>query len=142
MIRNHQRAVRAHADVESVKTRTEQAGDDKMRVAYGAICHKLPILVHNEGLAVALHFVAARDPGKQALLGHLAGQLHEGGLIKEASAAALLNAVRKANLSQTQSLTREVQRCLDWYKRFAKTVIKADGSEDDDSIGPESEGEA
>ena len=132
MIRNHQRAVRAHADVASIQALVEQSGNDKLRVAYGAICHKLPILVHNEGLAVALHFVAARDASKRELLGHLAGQLKEGGLIKDASPEELLRAVRGADLAGTQALTREVQRCLDWYKRFAKTVLKTDGSEDDD----------
>jgi len=135
MIRNHQRAARAHGHVAAVlaeSKRREGDSADKLKRGYGSICHKLPILIHNEGLAVALHFTAGRDADKRRLLVHLADQLQEAGLLKEPTADALLAKTHSADLAGTQTLTREVQRCLDWYKRFTKSVLKIDSGEGDD----------
>ena len=134
MSRNHQRAARAHDHVESI--RAEIAGMDgkaaeTLKRGFGAICHKLPILIHNEGLAVALHFTAGREPGKRRMLCHLAEQLEEGGMLEQPTASAFLAQTLKADLAQTQTLTREVQRCLDWYKRFAKSVLKLESGQED-----------
>lgn len=86
----------------------------------------LPALIQAQGLAVALHFVAARrDAGQRLILDHLAAQLRRDpaawhGQPGEAprDAQAVLALTRTASLDRAQALTREVQRCLAWYKRM------------------------
>ncbi len=130
-IRDHQRALRAHEHVSPIA-----AWDDKRKKAYGAICHKLPVLVHQAGLLPALHFTAGlRQAGgaKAVILDHLAVQLRDAGLIEtkgKADREALLAACRKADLDRLFELTREVQRCLNWYKRFAHGILKVEPDED------------
>lgn len=93
------------------------AGTD-LAADYRSICLKLPVLVHQEGLTVALHFVAARDkPGQKVVLDHLAAQLGD------ASRGSLLARVREAETTSLQALTRDVQRCLSWYKRFCQAEL-------------------
>lgn len=126
-VRDHQRAIRAHAHVLAIK---KQGG--KAPRQYGTMVHRLPILVHTEGLAAALHFVMARgDAPKRQLLDHLAQQLVDAGLVGQPTAAALLEATREASLGRTQVLTREVQRCLYWYKSFVKAELKVDAADED-----------
>lgn len=121
-IRDHQRAAAAHRHVDEV------AGwaDADMRKAYKAVTLKLPALVHGVGLAPALHHVAALSKGeKGTLLDHLAEQLADGGLLGDkASRSTLLAATRDADLARLQALTRETLRCLDWYRRLVKTMLK------------------
>lgn len=128
-IRDHQRAQAAHTHVKAVKS-AHPDGDDFAR-SYGALCHKLPILVHQAGLPAALHFVAARGkPGQRELLKHLAEQVKASGLTRGEAFGDLLSAVRLADLAQLQGLTREVQRCLLWYKRCAQVELNVDAADD------------
>lgn len=121
--RDHERAIMAHEHVSSVVASHARA--------YGALCHKLPILVHQAGLAPALHHAAALSKKEKGqLLDHLAEQLGSAGFIVQPDRNDLLRLVRGANLEETFTLTREVMRCLDWYKRFAKTVLQVDSTVD------------
>lgn len=125
-IRDHQRAILAERHVRAVEQRAEQAK------AYGAVCMKLPILVHQAGLAPALHHVAQLSKkAKHEILDHLATQLCEGGLLKDDTRDGLLRHAREANATQLLAATREVQRCLEWYRNFAKTILKAEPGEDE-----------
>lgn len=126
-IRDHQRAILAERHVRAVsEKRTEQAK------AYGAICMKLPILVHQAGLAPALHHVAQLSKTeKRDIVDHLAAQLCEGGLLRDGTKDGLLRHAREANATQLLAATREVQRCLEWYRGFAKTILKAKPGEDE-----------
>jgi len=126
-VRDHQRAILAERHVRAVfETRAEQAK------AYGAVCMKLPILVHQAGLAPALHHVAQLSKTeKREILDHLAAQLREGGLLTDGTKDGLLRHAREANTAQLLAATREVQRCLEWYRGFAKTILKAEPGEDE-----------
>jgi CRISPR/Cas system CMR-associated protein Cmr5 small subunit len=125
-IRDHQRAILAERHVRAFENREAQAK------AYGAVCMKLPILVHQAGLAPALHHVAQLSTaGKGEILEHLAAQLCEGGFLKVGTKDGLLRHTREANVTQLLGLTREVQRCLEWYRGFAKTILKAEPGEDE-----------
>ncbi len=109
---DHKRAELAFTHIGAVQTGSHDAR------RYRAICLKLPALVHQAGLAPALHFVAARMHTDQALiLSHLATQL------QLPDAAALLRHVREQDFKGTQRLTLEIQRCLAWYKRFAQSEL-------------------
>lgn len=125
--RDQQRAVLAHRHVQEV---AEQ--EPAFQKKYGTICHKAGILVHNAGLAAALHFIATRHEGQRKLLEHLAEQLSEVDLVKKAKVDALLRATREASPSTSRALTREVQRCVLWYRRFAKTILNVDAADEDD----------
>ena|SRR2546426_9469562 len=102
--------------------------DDDYRDAYGAMAHKLPVLVRSAGLAQALAFVEARGRKEhQALLDHLAKVVLKGG-----SATGEGLAIRSrdtTNLSEYVYLTHEVMAALVWYKRFAQSVLDVDPSD-------------
>lgn len=118
MIRDHRRAQVAHEHVAEVS-----GSSDPVRRAYGSHCHKLAVLVHQAGLAAALHHTMALKDPKPRLVAHLATQLHEAELLSRPDAETLLAAVRQADLSETWLLTREVRRCLEWYRRLAHGVL-------------------
>ena len=124
MIRDHRRAIRAEEHVRGVQL--------DQRKAYGAICMKLPILVHQAGLAPALHHVAQLSKlEKRAILEHLAVQLGDGGLLQAPHTAdRLLAHVRSTDTVGLIATTREVLRCLEWYKCFAKSILKVEATED------------
>ncbi len=102
---------------------SEDAADRKR---YGAMAHKLPILVRQAGLVQALAFVESRDkePYKN-LLDHLASTVGEG------SAAGLLTRSRAADLPEYIYLTERVMLALKWYKRFAQSVLKVAPTEEE-----------
>ncbi|MEQ1508183.1 MAG: type III-B CRISPR module-associated protein Cmr5 [Myxococcota bacterium] len=104
---DHKRARLAFAHVAGVP-----AGDQQK---YRSIALKLPALIQREGVAVALHVVAARgDGGQRQILDHLALQLGQ------PDARGLLAHVRGLDAAGTRRMTAEVQRCLAWYKRFVQ----------------------
>lgn len=125
VIRDHQRAILAEKHVRKVSEGQETK-------AYGAICMKLPILVHQAGLTPALHHVAQLSKAeKREILDHLAVQLREGKFLRDGTRDELLRHSREADVTQLLATTREVQRCLEWYRRFAKTILKAEPGEDE-----------
>lgn len=129
MIRDHQRAILAERHVRAMA----EGSPPEERKAYGAICMKLPILVHQAGLAPALHHVAQLTrPGKGKILDHLAEQLVGAGLLGPVGGReALLTHSREVDAPSLVTVSREVRRCLDWYRRFAKTLLHADPAEED-----------
>jgi CRISPR-associated protein Cmr5 len=91
---------------------------------YGAMAHKLPILIRTAGLTQALEFVNTRGKGLQKqLLEDLAIT------VEQNDTANLLKSVRSANLSEYMSLTQHIMAALLWYKRFAQSILKVDASE-------------
>ena len=49
----------------------------------------------------------------------------------EAAVLKALRLAREANATQLLAATREVQRCLEWYRGFAKTILKVEPGEDE-----------
>jgi len=102
--------------------------------SYGAMAHKLPILIRTAGLAQALSFVDAR--GKEGgpthrLLDDLALT------VDKSDKKALLASVRNAQLSEYMLLTQHVMDALLWYKRFAQSVLGVKASDTVTSDGSE-----
>ena len=92
---------------------------------YGGMAHRLPILVRQAGLVQALAYVQARGkPGAQRLLEDLARTLGFD------SGEKLLDVVRKADLLVYMHLTRKALLALNWYKRFAQSVLDVDPTEE------------
>lgn len=119
----HDRAAQAHAAVE------ERWRDPASWKKYRTIALKLPVMVHNHGLAPALHFVAARSKGEEAqklILDDLAKNLHDDGILPGGSDRhALLAWSRGLKADALRLHTREILRRLGWYKR----MVQARGKE-------------
>jgi CRISPR-associated protein Cmr5 len=91
---------------------------------YGAMAHKLPVLIYTAGLAQALEFINTRGKGLQKqLLQHIAAT------VGQEDAQALLDHMRKLQLSEYMCLTQQILAALLWYKRFAQSILGVEASE-------------
>jgi CRISPR-associated protein Cmr5 len=104
---------------------------------YGSMAHKLPVLIRVAGLAQALQFVESRGKDEQKLLlQHLALALgftdDEGENVKKAKAK-LLDKSRTSQLGSYMHLTQQALAALQWYKRFAQSVLKVEAGEEVDN---------
>ena len=110
-------AAKIYEQVAKVKLNEEQAK------GYGAVAHKLPILIRTAGLAQALTFVEAR--GKEnGPTHHLLDDLAL--TVGKSDKKALLASARNAQLSEYMLLTQHVMDALLWYKQFAQSVLGID----------------
>jgi CRISPR-associated protein Cmr5 len=111
-------AIKAYENVEAFG---KDHADDKARNKYAGMAHKLPVLIHNAGLAQSLAFVQSRKPAEQKLLlNHLAATIEFPGVTDGAS---LLRLSREAPLMEYMLLTRRVLSALVWYKRFVEGLF-------------------
>ena len=101
---------------------------------YGAMAHKLPILIYTAGLAQALEFINASDEEAQKrLLKDLAVT------VGQKDAKALLCHMRGLPLGGYMLLTQQILAALLWYKRFAQSVLGVNsGDSDETKAGSES----
>lgn len=118
MTLEQQRAALAFEHVQEIK-----ALEENERNRYGAMAHKLPVLVRTAGLCQAVHFVRSRDkPGLNKLLDHLAGQLKRVDS-KIKNGESLCSRVRLAELPDYLWLTREALASATWYARLAQSEL-------------------
>lgn len=111
---DQQYSASGYTHVSSIKLQEQEQNRKK----YGAMAHKLPILIHTAGLAQALEFVNSRgEPVQKRLLDHLAITI---GLDDKDK---LLQTVRRASLSGYIRLTKQILAALLWYKRFAQSIL-------------------
>lgn len=114
-----------------VYTRVEKVKEDKHKhKKYGSMALQLPVLVRTAGLAQALSFLESRAPEGSAnadLLRDLACTLGC------ADGNALCTAARNSDLMAYAHLTHQVMDALDWYKRFAQSVLHVESGTDDAS---------
>jgi len=111
-----------------------QGWKEAERNRYGALAHKLPVLIRTAGLAQALTFLDAKandtkakdeqeKQGQQSpnayrqLLTDLAKTM------KKDTKDALLERAREAELTEYTLLTRQALAALLWYKRFAQSLL-------------------
>lgn len=91
---------------------------------YGAMAHKLPILIRTAGLAQALAFVEARGKEIQKRL-----LIDLKTTIEPNDPRTLLMHAQQADLSEYMRLTQQIMAALLWYKRFAQSILGVDVSE-------------
>ncbi len=91
---------------------------------YGAMAHKLPILIHTAGLVQALAFVEARGKEIQKRL-----LIDLKTTIEPNDSRTLLMHAQQADLSEYMRLTQQIMAALLWYKRFAQSILGVDVSE-------------
>lgn len=113
-------------------TRVSARKATKDAAKYGSMALKLPALVRSAGLAQALAFADAK--GHEALLDDLAASVLNDlpGKESQVSRADLLTRSREVQLTEYIRLTRDVLAALQWYRRFAKSVL---GAEDTTEAG-------
>lgn len=96
------------------------------------MAHKLPILVRQAGLIQALVFVETRGkPSHKQLLDDLATTLGS------ASGKDLRKECQQAELADYIWLTRKALAALEWYKRFAESVLNVKPGEEGEDDGRE-----
>jgi CRISPR-associated protein Cmr5 len=84
------------------------------RNKYGAMAHKLPVLIRSAGLAQALEFAATRSDAQKDVYADLVTALDMGDL-RERS--------RQAHLPEYMWLTEQALAALLWFKRYAESVL-------------------
>ncbi len=90
---------------------------------YGAMAHKLPILIRKAGLAQALSFVEAKAKDKAAYSSLLTDLKATVGRNENLAALA-----RSVQLTDYILLTKQIMDALLWYKRFAQSVLGIDAT--------------
>ncbi len=117
--RDQKYAAAVYKQIEQIKKKEE-----KQYKRYGAMAHKLPILIRTAGLAQALEFVNSRGKQEQRqLLADLAVT------VGQSDTETLLRQARGVELGEYMRLTQQVMAALLWYKRFAQSVLGVDASE-------------
>lgn len=123
LTRDQRYATTVYEQVTAIKSEEKEEARYK---PYGAMAHKLPILIRTAGLAQALEFVNSRGkPIQQRLLKDLAATIGQG------DTSAFLRHVRSASLGEYMRLTQQAMAALLWYKRFAQSILGVDASEAD-----------
>ena len=117
-----------------LKEQKDRDGNQNAYQHYGAMAHKLPILIRTAGLAQALAFVETRGVKKPILLDLLD---HLAKVTQMETRDNLLQRSREAHLSEYTYLTEQVMAALLWYKRFAQSVLGVQpGDEAKDEVIP------
>lgn len=101
----------------------------EQQAKYGAMAHKLPVLIRSAGLAQAIEFVNTREkpdthrdkhPNRD-LLHDLQTALRTTGSLKENQS--LRESSREASLTEYMLLTEHALAALLWFKRYAQSVL-------------------
>ncbi|ADC64031.1 type III-B CRISPR module-associated protein Cmr5 [Allochromatium vinosum] len=125
-MRAHQVATAAYACVEARK-------DEPNKKKYGAIAHKLPGMILQNGLAQATGFLLAKGAGAPEhlmLLDDLKEVLRAGGTLTVTSGEALHREIIGADLAKTLKLTRAALEASGWIKRYVQGVLRVTATGD------------
>ncbi len=99
---------------------------------YGALAHKLPGMILQNGLAQATGFLLAKGKDSNehhhALLTDLHTVLHGAGATTATTGEGLHQEIIAAGLAQTLQLTRRSLEASGWLKRYAQGVLGVDAT--------------
>lgn len=126
-IRSHLVATAAYAAVV-----TRNVPDFKpYKKKYGALAHKLPGLVLQNGLAQATGFLLAKGKEEHlALLSDMSQVLHATGATVAGNGRDLHAEIIGADLGDTMRLTRRTLEASGWIKRYVQGVLGVDATGD------------
>ncbi len=125
--------VRAHRVAKAAFACVEARKDAPNKKKYGAIAHKLPGMILQNGLAQATGFLLAKGasaPEHLLLLNDLKAVLHAGGMPDVANAEALHLQIIDADLAQTLKFTRAALEASGWIKRYVQGVLRVTATGD------------
>lgn len=124
-IRTHRVATAAYAAVEARKAPEFLS----LKKKYGALAHKLPGLVLQNGLAQATGFLLAKGKDEHlALLEDLRQVLHAAGETTAGNGQDLHTQTITAGLGETMRLTRRTLEAAGWIKRYVQGVLRVDAT--------------
>lgn len=126
--------VRAHhvAKVAYERVEARRSADNKKK--YGAIAHKLPGMILQNGLSQATGFLLAKGASASEhwmLLDDLRDVLRAGGTLDVPSREDLHQRIIEADLSQTLKYTRAALEASSWIKRYVQGVLRVTATGDD-----------
>lgn len=121
--RNQLYATSILKQVNTIKEKYSANNDYKK---YGAMSHRLPILIRTAGLAQALAFVHSR---KKAYYMDLLTDI-QAVVTPDLAEGTLLTKVQQVDLTEYLNLTRRVLAALVWYKRYAQSVLNVEDPTD------------
>ncbi|OQX65126.1 MAG: type III-B CRISPR module-associated protein Cmr5 [Anaerolinea sp. 4484_236] len=110
----------------AVHEKVDAYKDEDDSKKYGVMALKLPVLVRTAGLVQALAFVESR--GKQPF-DDLLRDLAQVVINENADAALLLSRSRTDDLQGYIHLTRRTLTALDWFKRFAQSILNVESTD-------------
>ena len=124
-VRTHPVAVAAYERVAAHRTKPK-----KDKKAYGALAHKLPGMILQNGLAQATGFLLAKDKS-DVLLDDLNAVLRAAGAVPAGTAdtgPALHDLIIRSDLTDTMNLTRRSLEASAWIKRYVQGVLRVDAT--------------
>jgi CRISPR-associated protein Cmr5 len=96
---------------------------------YGALAHKLPGMILQNGLAQATGFLLAKGrPEHQHLLEDLNAVLRAAGVVQTEGGNDLHQAIIAADLAHTLRLTRAALDATAWLKRYVQGLLRVDAT--------------
>lgn len=121
--------LRTHRVASAAYERVAARQNDSDRKKYGAIAHKLPGMILQNGLAQATGFLLAKDDSEhRKLLDDLNAVLRAGGTLDVPDRQALHRTIIAADLEQTLKLTRHALEATAWLKRYVQGVLRVDAT--------------
>ena len=139
--------VRTHAVARAAFECVDARRDHPRKKEYGALAHKLPGMILQNGLAQATGFLLAKGRDEHLdLLEDIGAVLRSAGAVPAASAdgRALHDLIIGSGLSDTMNLTRRSLEASAWIKRYVQGVLRVDATGDreaaEDGGGPHEDG--
>ena len=136
-------AVRTHTVAKTAYERVHTHRSDPKKKEYGALAHKLPGMILENGLAQATGFLLAKGkPEHRALLDDLNAVLRSARILTTADGPALHREVIESDLHRTLVLTRRSLEASGWIKRYVQGVLRVGATGDPESTEDETDGSA
>ena len=121
--------VRTHTVARVAYERVDARRDHPEKKKYGALAHKLPGMVLENGLAQATGFLVAKGKKEHcALLDDLSAVLCAAHAITKPDGQAFHKTVIESDLEQTMRLTRRTLEASAWIKRYVQGVLRVDAT--------------
>jgi CRISPR-associated protein Cmr5 len=122
-------AVRTHTVATSAYAVVLKRQGSPFETKYGALAHKLPGLILQNGLAQATGFLLAKGKDEHlALLADLGQVLHAIEPAISADGQKLHQEIIGADLAKTMRLTRRTLEVSGWLKRYVQGVLGVDAT--------------
>lgn len=121
--------LRTHRVAREAYVRVEARKGDGEHKQYGALVHKLPGMILQNGLAQTTGFLLAKgDSHHRAVLMDLAALLRSVGATDTDDPPTLHKRVIEADLRETLLLTRRALEVAGWMKRYVQGVLRVDAT--------------
>ena len=126
-VRTHAVARAAYECVARRRDEKGRHGVDKEK--YGALAHKLPGMILENGLAQATGFLLAKDtPEHRVLLDDLCVVLRAAETTTAGDGSGLHQGIIDSDVDRTLMLTRRSLEAAGWLKRYAQGVLRVDAT--------------